>query len=60
LRRGLLDELVVFVSSALAMDPEARQLSGLSPETVDQFERRYALRSVRRVGDDVMLVLWRR
>jgi len=56
----LTDELVVFQSSSLAIDDKAIQFRGLKPLQASDFLRFYQFRDARRLGEDVILKLWRK
>ena len=59
LTERLIDELIVYQSPAIAADGRARQLMGNDTREVGDFISGFQYRQTRRVGDDVMMVLWR-
>jgi len=60
LAADLLDEVVICQSPKLAMDHRARQLSGQNARQVADFLDRFRYHAVRKRGDDLILVLWRK
>ena len=55
-RRGLVDELLVFTAPLVFGDPSARAALSLGELARLSDARRFTLRAVRRIGDDVMSV----
>jgi diaminohydroxyphosphoribosylaminopyrimidine deaminase/5-amino-6-(5-phosphoribosylamino)uracil reductase len=60
LSQHLADELVIFQAPALALDEQAVQFKGLSPLKAASFLRDFQFQSVAKIGDDVILRLWRK
>jgi len=57
---SLADELVVFQSGSLAIDSKAIQFQGLKPLRAADFLRFYRFHDAKRLGEDVILKLWRK